>query len=221
LEVVIHLLPIAIGVALSSVPIMVMIFILLSPNRSRSAIPFLIGWVVGILITVTLCALLAQAVPTPRFGRRTDTAIGIAQIAVGALLMVLGIISVLRARGRAAKPLPAWLQSASRLGPWAALGMGLVLNIRPKGLLLAVAAGLVIRADSGSPEAAIAAVLFYTVISASTVATPIIITIAAPTRMEPRLQRTADWMQRHGALLASGIVILIGAVIVGMGIARL
>ena len=40
-----HVLPIALAVAISSVPIMATILILLSPKRGRSALPFLIGWV--------------------------------------------------------------------------------------------------------------------------------------------------------------------------------
>ena len=61
-----HILPFAVAVALSSVPIMATIFILLSPNRSRSSLPFLIGWVLGIAVVVTLCTLGAQAIPSPR-----------------------------------------------------------------------------------------------------------------------------------------------------------
>ena len=41
------LLPIALAVAVSSVPITLTILILLSPKRNQVAIPFLIGWVVG------------------------------------------------------------------------------------------------------------------------------------------------------------------------------
>ena len=45
-----HILPIALAVAISSVPIMATILILLSPKRAQSAIPFLIGWVLGIAV---------------------------------------------------------------------------------------------------------------------------------------------------------------------------
>ena len=43
------LLPIAVAVAVSSVPITVTILLLLSPNRSKTALPFLIGWVIGVM----------------------------------------------------------------------------------------------------------------------------------------------------------------------------
>lgn len=216
--------PIAIAVAVSSVPIVTMLVILLSPHRSRTAVPFLLGWVGGILLVVSICALLAQAVPTPRSSRRPDTAIGMLEILVGTILIVLGVISWLRERRRgrpSSASTPAWLSRAGDLGPWSALGLGLVLNVRPKGLLLAIAAGLTVRADAGTVPVAILAIVLYTLIGGSTVAVPIIATIASPTRMEPRLVAADDWMRRNGTTLTSVIIGVIGLAIVGMGIARL
>ena len=51
-----ELLPIAVAVAVSSVSIMATILILLSPKRNHSAIPFLIGWVVGMAGVVIVAA---------------------------------------------------------------------------------------------------------------------------------------------------------------------
>ena len=57
------LLPIALAVAVSSVPITLTILILLSPKRNRLAIPFLIGWVVGMAVVVVVSALRGQRPP--------------------------------------------------------------------------------------------------------------------------------------------------------------
>ena len=62
-----QLLPIAIAVAVSSVPITLTILILLSPRRNRVAIPFLIGWVVGMAVVVAISALGANALPIRSF----------------------------------------------------------------------------------------------------------------------------------------------------------
>ena len=213
--------PIAVAAAVSSVPIMTTLFILMSPHRSRAAVPFLIGWVVGIFLVVSACALLAQAVPTPRSPRRPDTVIGVLEILLGVILIVVGIVSWRRGKSGGSTMTPSWLSSAGNLGPWSAAGLGLVLNIRPKGLLLAIAAGLTVRADADTLPVAILAIVTYTVIAASTVAIPIIATLASPTRTEPRLVAANDWMLRNGATLTSAIIAIIGLVIVGMGIARL
>ena len=216
-----HLLPFAVALALSAVPILATLFILLSPNRSRSAMPFLIGWVAGIFVVAALCTLVAQAVPAARSPRRPDTVIGALEIIIGAALIVLAIFSFRRARKRAATPIPNWLKSSGSLGPWSSLGLALVLNIRPKALLIAIAAGLTVRADADTLTDALIALAIYTVIAASTVAVPIIATIAAPERTEPKLVSGRDWLIRNGEAITSIIGVVIGVVIVGMGLGRL
>jgi hypothetical protein len=216
-----HILPFAVAVALSSVPIMATIFILLSPNRARSSLPFLIGWVIGLVLVVSAAALIAQVVPTARLPRQPDTAVGGIEILVGLALVVLAIVTLRHARRQTEHNVPKWLKSAGNLGPWEAFGLSLLLNVRPKALLLAIAAGLTIRADADSLTDALVAILIYTVIAASTVAVPIIGTLAAPARMEPRLVSARGWLIRNGEALGAVIGLVIGVVIVGMGIARL
>ena len=82
-------LPIALAVAISSVPIMATIVMLLSPKGGQTALPFLIGWVLGMATMVTLFTVGAQVVPSPRLDRRPDTVIAIIEILVGIALIVL------------------------------------------------------------------------------------------------------------------------------------
>ena len=221
LQAILHVLPIAIAVAISSVPIMATILILLSPRRSESAVPFLIGWVLGMVVVVSLCALFAQAVPTARSPRQPQTAVGIGEILVGAALVVGAIIAWFRARRNPSSTMPKWLNSVSTLGPWPSLGVAFALNVRPKGLLLGIAAGLAIRGDGISLGQSVIAIAIYTIVGASTVAVPIIATLAAPKRMEPRLVRTRDWLARNSGAVTAVILLIIGVVIIATGIGRL
>jgi hypothetical protein len=216
-----HILPIALAVAISSVPIMATILILLSPKRSQSALPFLIGWVLGIATVVTLCTIGAQAIPTSRSSRRPDTVIGTAEILVGLALIVIAIIAWLRARRNPTDAMPKWLNTVSSFGPWASFGVAFALNVRPKGLLLAIAAGLALRGDGVSTVESAVAIAIYTIVGASTVAVPIIVTLAAPVRMEPRLLAMKDWIARNSGAVTALILLLIGVVIIGTGLGRL
>ncbi|WP_243074309.1 GAP family protein [Microbacterium sp. SS28] len=216
-----YVLPLAVALALSTLPIMVALLILLSPNRSRSALPFLIGWVVGMVLVVTLCTLAAQFVPASRLPRRQDEVVGVLEIIIGIALIGLGIFSLWRARRRTDHSLPAWLRTTETLGPWSSFGLALLLNFRAKALLIAAAAGLSLRADAESLTDAVVAIALYTLIGASTVAVPIIASLAAPARMEPRLVDTREWLTRNGEAITAAIVMLIGVVIVAMGIGRL
>ncbi|WP_353809908.1 GAP family protein [Agromyces sp. SYSU T00194] len=218
LQAIAHVLPVALAMAISSVPIMATILILLSPNRRRAALPFLIGTVVGLALVVTLTTLGAQAIPTPRSDRQPDVALGIAELLVGVALVVFGVLRLRRSLRTAAYSMPGWLSTVSSFGPWSSLGVSLLLNVRPKAILLATAAGLNIRgAELAAGESAVV-IGIYTLVAASTVAVPIVLTLAAPDRMTARLVRTREWMVRNNGSVTAVIVLLIGVVVFGYGL---
>lgn len=232
-----HMLPIAAALAVSSVPITAMVLILLSPNRQRSAVPFLLGWVIGLALAVTLCALGAELVPASRAARRPDTVIGVLEILIGAGLLIVAFLTWRRGRRAASRAansaarsaatssttpsLPKWLAEVGSLGGWAAFGLALLLNFRPKGLLLAMAAGLSLRAETLDVGESAILILVYTAIAASTVVVPIIATMIAPAKMTPRLTETQDWLVRNGSVVGSIVLAVIATVVIGSGIARL
>ena len=216
-----HILPIALAVAISSVPIMATIVILLSPRAAQTALPFLIGWVLGMAATVTVFTLFAQAIPSPRSDRRPDTVIATIEITVGVALVVLALLDWRRARRHPSDSMPKWLGSVDKLGPWSAFGIAFALNARPKGLLLAIAAGLAIRAPDLSVGQSATVILIYTIIGASTVAVPVIFALVDPKGMQPRLLEMKDWITRNQGTVTALIVLLIGVFIIGMGLADL
>ena len=215
-----QLLPIALAAAVSSVPITLTILILLSPKRNRLAIPFLIGWVVGMAVVVGLSALGAASLPI-RSLRTTQKAIGIAEIIVGAGLLVMAVLTWRRAAKGHSASRSRWLDSVDRLGPATAIGLAFVLNLRPKGLLLGAAAGLAIAGARLNGTDAVIMIVVYLALASSTVTVPIIATLASPTRMQPRLVSARDWLDRNGGHITVVIVLMVGLVILGDGLTRL
>jgi Sap, sulfolipid-1-addressing protein len=214
------LLPIAVAVAISSVPLTVTILILLSPNRGRAALPFLVGWVIGVAAVIILSAAGAAALSQPlRLGRDTGTAV--LQIVIGAILMVLAAIYLLRRPHAGSTGLPRWLSAVDSFGPLAAFAIGVLLGFRPKGLLLGIAGGLALSAASLRGDEAVFLIIIYTLIATSTVVAPIIASFVAPQRMEPRLVSVRDWLTANGRILTSIMMFMIGAVILGAGLANL
>jgi hypothetical protein len=216
-----QLLPIALAVAISSVPIMATILILLSPKRAQSALPFMFGWVLGIATVVSICTAFAQLIPTSRSPRRPETVIGVAEILIGLALVVIAIIEWRRARRNPATAMPKWLNAVGSFGPWSSFGIALALNVRPKGLLLAIAAGLALRVNELSLGESAIAIAIYTLVGCSTVAVPIIVTLAAPERMEPRLTSAKEWTSRNSGVITAIILLMIGVVIIGIGLGQL
>ena len=87
------LIPLGVAAAVSTVPILVTLLILLSENRNRSALPYLIGWVVGTLLLVTVGTIAASSLPQPR-PRQPDTILGALEILLGVAFVALGILAL-------------------------------------------------------------------------------------------------------------------------------
>jgi threonine/homoserine/homoserine lactone efflux protein len=214
------LLPIAVAVAISSVPITATILILLSPNRNRTALPFLVGWVTGVAAVIILSALGASTLPEPS-RRGDDPAIAVLEILIGAALIVLGVVNLRRGSRNEQTGLPRWLSAVDSFGALATFGIAVLLDLRPKGLLLGIAAGLALHAASVDPAETAMLISVYTVIATSTVVVPITASLIAPRRMEPRLIAARDWLARNGRILTSSMMFMIGVVIVGVGLTEL
>ena len=213
------LLPIAIAMALSTVPITATLVILLSPRRRQSSIPFLAGWMLSIGLVVLAAASGTFALRRSLRGEQL-TAIAITGIVLGGVLVISAMVAWRRS-GHAAPTRKSWLDSLGSVGPLAAFGIGLAMGFRPKALLLGAAAGLGLASNSLTQTKDAIAVGCYIVISASTVAVPVIWTLVAPDRMEPRLVKWRGWLDRHGELLTAVITMIIGVVVIGAGIADL
>ena len=214
------LLPIAVAVAVSTVPIMATILILLSPKRNQSAIPFLIGWVVGMAVVVVIAAVGANALPVRPF-RAQQKAIAIGQIVVGTALLVAAVMAWRRAARAPADKGNGWLDRVDRMGPVAALGLALALNLRPKALLLGAAAGLSVAGSSLRTTDAVIVLAIYVGLASSTVIVPIVATLVAPARMQPRLVLARDWLSHNSAHITVVVLVMVGFVILGAGISQL
>lgn len=213
-----QLFPLAIAAAISTVPITVTLLILLSDRRSTAAIPFLAGTVLGVAILLTVTTLAAHSLPAGR-PRNPPTAVGVLEILLGVALVVYGLVTLRRRHDPDEGPARATRiggLEALRAGP--AFGLGLALSLRPKSLLLVFAASLALRSQSLGLELVAVAIAFYTVLATSTVVVPILLTLLAPARMEPRLRSTRAWMDANGPRLTAGLMLLVGAFVAAAGV---
>ncbi|GAB3118824.1 GAP family protein [Glaciibacter psychrotolerans] len=215
-----QLLPIAVALALSSVTIMATIAILLSPNRERAAVPFLLGSVVGLVLVTGLFVLFARAIPMPPT-RRPQPGLAVALILIGIAVIVFAVIRLRRAVKAPTGKTPKWLRTVGSLGALSSFGLALSLNLRPKALLLGTATGLILRGNGLPVSGTLIVVAIYVTVSLSTIAVPIIMTLASPTKMEKRLHSGREWVATHSRPVTIVIMIVIGVVIIGSGISRL
>ena len=138
----------------------------------------------------------------------------------GAALIVLGVVHLRGSRSQRTG-LPRWLSTVDSFGALVSFAVAVVLDFRPKGLLLGVAAGLALHAASVKAGEAAVLIAIYTVIATSTVVIPIAASFMAPRRMEPKLIAARDWMAHNGGTLTSLMMLMIGVVILGAGLTHL
>ena len=209
------LIPLGLVIALSPITVIPAVLVLHAPRPRPAGLAFLAGWVLGL---VALTALFVGA---------SDLLGGLQQapprwvswlrVVLGLALIAFGIRSWLT-RHRHTKT-PAWLRSFSRLTPVRAGMTGAVLApLRPEVLILCAAAGLAI--GTGGLDAAggwICGAVFV-VVSASTVAIPILGYVGAGEHLDDTLERLKVWMEEnHGAMMAV-ILVVIGLIVIYNGI---
>lgn len=141
---------------------------------------------------------------------------------LGALL-VLVALKQWRARpqdGKAA-PTPKCMGAIDSFTPPKDAGAGAVLvGVNPKNLLLAVAAAAIAQTSIPGGELAIAYAIFA-LIGTVGVGAPVVIYFAMGDRAGPILDRLKAWMGAHNAVIMALLCIVIGAKLVGDGIAGL
>ena len=133
----------AIGVAISPIPIIAVILMLLSASAGRNSVAFVLGWLVGLGVVATV--VLAVGIETST-DDGTDAG-GIVQLVVGALFVGLAA-KQWRSRPRpGAEPeMPGWMSAIDSLGAAKAFALGLAVTVpNPKNAGLTIAAAVDIR----------------------------------------------------------------------------
>ncbi|MEV4508450.1 GAP family protein [Dactylosporangium sp. NPDC049525] len=206
----------AVGVALSPMPIIAVILLLTTPGARRNGPAFVVGWLAGLAVIGVL--VLAVIGPSAHGGPgHPATWVRWLQLTLGVLLLY---VSVRQFRGRpeagAEAPMPGWMRSVEQFGAARSLGVGAFLSgLNVKNLLLAVAAATAI-AKTGIPggQEAVAYAVFA-VIGTVTVAAPVVLYVTMGARSERLLARLKSWMSRNNAVIMSVLCLVIGAKLLG------
>ncbi|SDH35129.1 Threonine/homoserine/homoserine lactone efflux protein [Leifsonia sp. 98AMF] len=211
--------PLALGVAISPIPIIAAILMLLSPKARGTSLGFLLGWLLGIVVAVVVFTLLSSVLPQGD-PDESKPILGTVEIVLGLLLLVL---AVQQWRGRpkvGTEPaLPKWMSAIDTMTGARALVLGFLLSaLNPKNLLMGVAAGVAIGSDAQTTAETVVAVIVYTVIAASTVAIPVIAYLAASARMARPLESLRTWLVYNNATIMAVLLLVIGVVLIGKGL---
>jgi threonine/homoserine/homoserine lactone efflux protein len=216
-----QVLPMAIGVAISPIPIIAVILMLVTRRARVNGPMFVIGWLSGLAILgILVIGVLGGAV-----GGSADTATWILwlEALLGALLLLVAARQFKsRPHDGVTAPTPAWMGAIDAFTPVKALGAAALLSgLNPKNLLLAVGAAATI-AQTGLPtnEQAIA-YLVFALIATIGVATPVVIYLALGDRAPAILERMKGWMGQNNAVIMTILCLVIGVKLIGQALGGL
>jgi Sap, sulfolipid-1-addressing protein len=213
------LLPLAVGIAISPIPIIACILMLFSAKARVNGPAFLVGWVLGVAAVTSLVIALSSSTGATESNTGPSTG--------DAIILLLGIGAVAlgvrqwRTRpkpGEEAK-MPAWMAAVDAFTPVRAFGFGVLLSaLNPKNLGLAAAAGVIIDGAVAAGGNAVSMVVMFVVIASLSIAVPVLYLLVGGQGARHTLEGWRTWLAANNAAVMAVLFIVIGAKLVGSGL---
>lgn len=213
------ILPLALGIAISPIPIIAAILMLLSPKAKSTSVGFLFGWILGIIVAVVVFTLLSSVIPA---GDPNDAKpiVGWIKIVLGVLLLLLAVRQVRSRPKDGEEPaLPPWMAAIDTMTAGRGFVLGFLLSaLNPKNLLMGAAAGLAIGSGGLSVSDTVVSIAIFTIVAASTVAIPVVAFLAASSKMAQPLEVLRKWLVHNNGTVMAILLLVIGVAVIGKGI---
>jgi threonine/homoserine/homoserine lactone efflux protein len=214
------ILPLAIGVAISPVPIIAVVLMLGTPRARSNGPAFAVGWVAGLTIVGTIVLLLASGNAAEATGEPATWA--------SVLKLLFGVLFLLMAariwRGRP-KPgqeaqMPKWMQAIDTFTAGKSLGAGILLSaVNPKNLALTIAAATAIAQTGISGGEQAVALAVFVILGSLTILAPVAIYFLMGAKAKEILDGLKGFMAAHNAAIMTVLLLVLGAKLIGVAIA--
>lgn len=210
-------LPLALVVGLSPLPIMPAVLLLMSPRARGNGLAYLAAWLVTLTLVVTAAVWLGSLADP---GPATDEGIGWIQVITGMVFLALaGAKWGRRPRAGQTKQTPRWMAALADYSPMRSARLGALLaGANPKNLAMALAAGAEIAVLADGPAPTAAGVLTFVFFGSLGVATPVVGYAVLGQRAAPGLERGKAWLDRNSTALGVGVLAVLGALLLVKGL---
>ncbi len=213
------ILPLAVAVLISPIPIIAAILMLLSPRAVASSVGFLVGWLTGIVVALGLFVALAGVIPQPDQDGSQPIA-AMVKIALGALMLLLALKQWRDRPHEGEEPaLPSWMAAIDKLSFAKTLGLGFALAaINPKNLLMTASAGVLIGTAELPFDSVVVVVAVFTLVAGASVAVPVLGYLLARNAMSRPLESLRTWLVHNNTTIMAVLLFVIGVTVIGKGI---
>lgn len=215
-----EVLPVAVAVAVSPVPVIAVILMLFTPEARTNSVAFLLGWLLG-LIVVGSIVLIAGDVASDDSGESTVS--GVVKLVFGLLFLVLAVRSW-RSRPKAGEDpeMPGWMAAIDGFGAVKSAGIAALLSgLNPKNLALTAAGAATIAAAGLTTGEEIGAFAIFVTIASITVAAPVLVYLIMGDRVQGGLNSLKEWLLANNNTVMAVLLVVLGAKLLGDGISIL
>jgi threonine/homoserine/homoserine lactone efflux protein len=214
-----EVLPFAIGVAISPVPIIAVILVLFSARARVNGPVFALGWIVGVAVVSTVVYLVADAGDVSTSGGASDTSYWI-KLVVGLLLVRFAVRDWRKRPAPGETPeTPKWMSAIDTLTPAKAGGLGVLLStVNPKNLALSLGAGASLAQVGASGGEAAVGLIVFVVIASLTIAVPVVFSLTGGERAAHVLDGWRVWLAAHNTAMMAVLFLVFGAVLFSQGL---
>ena len=217
-----QMLPSAVGVAISPLPIVAVVLMLVTERARVNGPAFVLGWWLGIAIVGGIVLAVSSGAEASDEGEPA-TWVSILELilAAGLLLLAVKQWTSRPARGEEAEA-PAWMSTLDSFTPVKSGGTAALLSgVNPKNLLLVVAGATAIaRTGISGGEQAIALVVFILIASLG-VMTPVVLYFVLGTKSREMLDGLKDWLAGNNATIMAVLLLILGVKLLGDAISGL
>lgn len=216
-DVVGDLLPYAVGVALSPVPLIAVFLVLGAPAGRVAGVALVVARVGTVAGVAVIVAFLADLLPE---SNGTSPLGVLLRIVLGVVLMVWAVVQLVRRTDQSeSSDQPAWMVSMASASVPGAARIGVLLSaVNVKELAFGAGAGLTIAAADIGAGATVVVAVGYAVVACLASVVAVAAFWFAEDRVSRPLDRTRVWLARNSTVLVALVLLVIGAVLVGEGL---
>jgi hypothetical protein len=209
-------LPQALAIALSPVPLVCVLLTLMTPRPVRAALCFAVGWYGALAIATALVVVLTDTVADYSAETARD-GVDVIRLAVGALFAVLAV-RYWRARPAPGVP-PKRPRLLDRISTLSAAGLVVTGSVAAlanlKNLPLILSAGSYLGAANLAPGPATAATAAFVTAASASVLLPIpIVLLVGVARITPALKALESWLLTNLNLITATILLLLAIILI-------
>jgi threonine/homoserine/homoserine lactone efflux protein len=214
-------LPAALAIALSPFPVVGIVLILAGPRARLNGPAFAAGWVLALSVVAAGTVILFGGAEDPDSNQSAIAAWS--KVLAGAALIALGL-RTWRSRPRSGDEVdpPKWMASLDTVTPSKAFGLGALLaGANPKNLVLTAAAATSMAEVGADGTELVVAVIVFVLVSSVTVAGAVLLRLFGGERGSAALEGLRRFMVDNSAVISVVVLLLLGAKILGDGLAGL